>query len=145
MPVRIGEAVWEGTLEEGKGTIRVKSGIFESPYNAEMRFGQEPGTNPEELIGAALAGCFSMFLALMLSKVGYVAEKIYTRARVHLDKVEEGFKLSHIDLITECKVPGISSDLFLEQAKVSKENCPVSRALAVPINLEAGLSVRDSK
>ena len=145
MPVRIGEAYWQGTLFEGQGTMRVHSGVFESPYSAATRFENKSGTNPEELIGAAHAGCFSMEFANKLTQVGYTAEQIHTRSRVHLEKVEDGFKISRIELLTEAKVPDISNELFQEQANKAKNTCPVSKALSVPISIEANLSEQVSE
>lgn len=139
MPVRTGEALWEGTLMNGQGVMKVKSGALESPYNAAMRFQDQPGTNPEELIGAAHAGCFSMQFAHLLAQSGFTAKQIHTRSRVHIEKEERGFSITKIDLFTEATVPGISDELFQELAMNAKKTCPVSKALSVPITLEAVL------
>ena len=129
MPVRKSEAVWEGDLMNGKGTMKVGSGAFEGAYSFKSRFEEGVGTNPEELIAAAHAGCFSMAFSAFLTEAGYKPERIHTVARVHLDKVGDGFGITAIDLVTEGKVPGISKDAFVQQAEVAKNNCPVSQVL----------------
>jgi osmotically inducible protein OsmC len=129
MPVRKSEAVWEGSLMDGKGTMKFGSGAFEGPYSFKSRFEDGSGTNPEELIGAAHAGCFSMAFSLFLGEAGYKPERIHTIAHVHIEKVGDGFSITAIDLETEGKVPGISKDDFVQQAEVAKNNCPVSQAL----------------
>ena len=140
MPVRKAEAVWEGTLKEGKGKMKFGSGAFEGAFSFDSRFGDGAGTNPEELIGAAHAGCFSIALSLFLELAGFKAERIQTTAKVHIDRVGEGFKITVIDLETEAKVPGIDEKKFLEQAEATKKGCPVSQALAgVEIRLKARL------
>jgi osmotically inducible protein OsmC len=140
MPVRQGEAVWRGTLKDGKGTVRLGSGAFEGPYSFASRFEEGSGTNPEELIGAAHAGCFSQALALMLSQAGYPPEQIHTTANVLLEKVGDGFKITSIELDTEARVPGVDADTFNEKAQAAKEGCPVSQALAaVEIKLKSKL------
>jgi osmotically inducible protein OsmC len=139
MPVRIGEAVWTGTLQEGQGTIKTFSGALNAPYSAAMRFGDQHGTNPEELIGAAHAACFSMALSKLVSKSGFTVEHIETKARVHLKNIDNEFKIMHIDLVTKASIPGITESIFFDLAENTKRNCPVSQALAVPINLEASL------
>src|SRR6185503_14419717 len=126
MAVRNAEAVWEGNLQEGHGTFKVGSGAFEGAYTFKTRFEEEPGTNPEELVGAAHASCFSMFLSAVLSKAGYKVERIHTTAQVHL---EEGPTITKIHLDTEAKVPGVDENTFQEQVDVSKKGCPVSKAL----------------
>ncbi len=140
MSTRIGSAIWEGTLKDGKGTMRLGSGAFEGAYSFASRFENGTGTNPEELIGAAEAGCFSMALSLGLSKAGYSPKRISTTAKVHIEKVGDGFKITSIDLSTEAQVPGIDEKTFIEQAEATKKNCPVSQALAgTEINLQAKL------
>jgi lipoyl-dependent peroxiredoxin len=140
MPVRKAEAVWEGNLKKGKGSMKFGSGAFEGAYSFASRFEQGPGTNPEELIGAAHAGCFSMALSGVLETAGYTPERIHTVARVHIDKVGEGFKITTIELETEGKVPGIDEKVFREKAEVAKKGCPVSMALTgVEIKLQAKL------
>jgi osmotically inducible protein OsmC len=140
MPIRKAEATWEGNLKKGKGNMKFGSGAFEGSYSFASRFEQGPGTNPEELIGAAHAGCFSMALSLVLEMAGYAPESIHTVARVHIDKVGEGFKITTIELETEGKVPGIDEKVFQEKAEDAKKGCPVSMALAgVQIKLQAKL------
>ncbi len=140
MVVRESSAVWEGNLKQGRGKMRLASGAYEGPYSFLSRFEQGTGTNPEELIGAAHAGCFSMALANALSQKGYVPRKVNTTAAVTLDMVGGGFKITGIRLRTEVDVPGIEEKLFLETAENAKANCPVSVALAAtPITLEAKL------
>ena len=135
-----GSAVWEGTLKEGKGTMKLGSGAFEGPYSFQSRFENGTGTNPEELIGAAEAGCFSMALALNLEKAGHPPKRIKTTAKVTL-KVSDGvFKITTIELQTKANVPGIDATKFQEQAALTKTTCPVSVALAgTEIKLNAEL------
>src|SRR5712691_4168461 len=140
MAKRTASAVWEGTLREGKGTVKLGSGAFEGQYSFASRFESGTGTNPEELIGAAHAGCFSMALAAGLTKAGFKPARINTNASVSLEKVGEAFKITTIELDTEGEVPGIDEKTFLEQAETAKKNCPVSRALAgTEIKLSATL------
>ena len=139
MPARTGFASWEGNLQKGKGKISVNSKFFEAPYSFGTRFGNVVGTNPEELIGAAHAACFSMALSLLVGEAGFVPEKIESQSKVHIDKVDNGFKITEINLSTRAKIPQISNDLFLKLAENAKSNCPVSKALCVPITLEATL------
>jgi peroxiredoxin, OsmC subfamily len=130
MPIRNGSAVWEGTLREGKGTVKLGSGAFEGPYSFASRFEEGTGTNPEELIGAAHAGCFSMALAAGLTKAGYSPKRVATTAKVHLGQADGGFKITLIELETEAEIPDIDEQAFQEQAETAKKNCPVSQALA---------------
>lgn len=140
MPTRKAEAIWEGNLREGKGRMMFGSGAFEGAYSYPSRFEDGQGTNPEELIGAAHAGCFSMAFSAALSRAGYNPETIHTTASVHFEKLEEGYSIVRIDLKTKAKVPGIDQETFLDLAGGAKENCPVSRALLGPeITLEAHL------
>ncbi|HSP16739.1 MAG TPA: OsmC family protein [Thermoanaerobaculia bacterium] len=140
MPVRKAEAEWRGTLREGKGEVKVESGLFSGQYSFGTRFENGKGTNPEELIGAAHAGCFSMALSAGLEKAGHPAKRVHTTASVRLDKVGEGFGITKIDLDCEGEVPGIDDAGFQSAAKAAKENCPVSKALAgVQISLNARL------
>jgi osmotically inducible protein OsmC len=142
MPVRKAEAIWEGRLLDGKGTMKVGSGAFQGAYSFSSRFENGAGTNPEELIGAAHAGCFSMALSLFLEKAGYSPESIHTTANVHIDKVGEGFRITTIELEMEARVPGIDEKKFLEQAEAAKRGCPVSQALTgTEIKLKAKLVV----
>lgn len=137
---RTADARWNGDLMKGNGTMRLGSGAYEGKYSFGSRFDQDPGTNPEELIGAAHAGCFSMALSGALAKGGHAPENIETRAIVHLEKQEGGFAITGIDLTTKARVPGISEEAFLEIAEGAKQGCPVSKALAaVPIRLDATL------
>ena len=140
MPVRRAEAVWEGTLKDGHGKIRLGSGAFEETYSFGTRFESAPGTNPEELIGAAHAGCLSMALSAALSRNGFAPRRIATTADVALDKVGDGFKITSILLKTSAEVPGIDETKFREFAEGAKKGCPVSQALAgTDIRLEAAL------
>ena len=140
MPIRKAEAIWEGNLKDGKGKMKFGSGAYEGAYSFASRFGDGAGTNPEELLGAAHAGCFSMALSLFLENAGFMPERIQTSARVHIDKAGDGFKITAIDLETEARVPGIDEKKFLEQAEAVKKGCPVSQALAsVEIRLKAKL------
>ncbi len=141
MPVRKASAVWEGPIKEGNGTIKLGSGAYEGKYSFGSRFEESPGTNPEELIGAAHAGCFSMALSGGLSRAGTPPTRIATSAKVHIEKVGEGFSITKIELDTEAQVPGIDDAAFQEAAKKAKEGCPVSRALAgTEITLNARLA-----
>jgi lipoyl-dependent peroxiredoxin len=140
MPVRNAEAEWKGDLREGQGTVKLGSGAFQGPYSFRSRMEEGPGTNPEELIGAAHAGCFSMALSAGLTAAGHPPTRVHTTAAVHFDRVESGFQISKIELRTEAQVPGISPAAFQEQAETAKKNCPVSKALAgTQITLEARL------
>jgi osmotically inducible protein OsmC len=140
MAIRKASAVWEGSLREGKGTMKLGSGAFEGKYSFSTRFEEEPGTNPEELIGAAHAGCFSMAFSGNLGRAGYTPDYVRTTADVHLDKVDGGFKITRIVLHMEARVPGLDEKTFREQAEAAKGGCPVSQALAaVPIELDARL------
>ena len=140
MPVRRAEAEWKGNLSRGSGRMKLGSGAFEGPYSFSSRFEDGPGSNPEELIGAAHAGCFSMALSHMLSEAGHIPDVVHTTAKVHIDKVADGFKITSIELHTEGKVPGIDQEAFQEKAEAAKEGCPVSQALAgTEIRLEAKL------
>jgi lipoyl-dependent peroxiredoxin len=130
MATRTGSAVWNGTLKEGNGTVKLGSGAFEGPYSFASRFEEGAGTNPEELIGAAEAGCFSMALANNLAKAGHPAKRIRTTATVKLEVVGGGPKITTIELETEGDVPGIDDAKFQEQAELTKKTCPVSVALA---------------
>ena len=142
MAIRKANAVWEGNLKEGKGRVKLGSGSFEGSYSFLSRFEEGQGTNPEELIGAAHAGCFSMALAHALSEAGYKVMQISTEAKVSLGKDEGGFKINTIELDTEGRVAGIDETAFIKYAEEAKKNCPVSRALTgVKIILKAKLSV----
>lgn len=140
MPVRQSEAVWKGNLKEGKGTIKLGSGAFEGQYSFGTRFENGKGTNPEELIAAAEAGCFSMALSAGLGKSGFTPESIHTIAKVSLDKQGEGFAITRIDVVCEARIPNIDDKTFRKHAEDAKANCPVSKSLAgTKINLDARL------
>ena len=130
MSVRNATSIWEGNLQKGNGSMRLGSGACEVPYSFSTRFEEEPGTNPEELIGAAHSGCFSMFLSAVLSKEGFPPNKIETSAQVHLEQVDGAPWITKIHLICRADVPGVDEATFMEQVQVSKTGCPVSKALA---------------
>jgi osmotically inducible protein OsmC len=137
MAIRESSAIWKGNLAKGKGTVRLGSGAYEGAYTFASRFEEGPGTNPEELVGAAHAGCFSMFLASLLSKAGHVPTSISTTDRVHLG---DGPRITLIELSTVGDVPGIDEKTFNEIAEEAKKGCPVSQALAaVDVSLTAKL------
>ena len=143
MPLRRAEADWQGTFRDGAGKMKLGSGAFESAFSYRTRMEEDPGTNPEELLGAAHAGCFSMSLARRLSAAGYSPEHIHTEARVRFGRAGEGYAISRIDLRTEAEVPGVDQELFLEKAEAAKRDCAISKALAgVEIGLEARLVER---
>lgn len=131
MPIRNASAVWKGDLVHGTGNMSSGSGALKDiHYSFSKRFEETPGTNPEELIAAAHAGCFSMALAHGLASAGFTVEEVHTSAKVHLNKVETGFKITLIELNTEARVPGIDHATFMEKANATKSGCPVSQALA---------------
>ena len=131
MPVRTADAEWTGTLQEGTGHMRMGGGAYDGPYSFSSRFEEGEGTNPEELIAAAHAGCFSMKFAGDLGKAGFSPEQVTTTANVRLEKLEAGFTITKIELVTRAKVGGgIDEARFQEIARQSKDECPVSRALA---------------
>jgi len=137
MAVRSSSAEWKGSLKEGAGTMKVGNGAYEGPYTFASRFESGRGTNPEELIGAAHAGCFSMFLSALLSDAGFIPTQVRTTATVHLD---EGPTITRIELMTEAHVPGITEAAFLKHTEAARKDCPVSKALAGPkITLTAKL------
>ena len=145
MPIRHSEGIWEGTLKTGKGKMRIGSSGLEVDYSFTSRFEDSIETNPEELLGAAHAGCFSMALSLMIAEAGFTHTSIQTRASVHLDKTEHGFAISRIELNTTADVPGMDEETFLKRAEEAKIKCPVSRALAgVDIVLNASLERNQS-
>lgn len=140
MAVRTSEAEWKGNLLQGQGTMKLGSGAFEGRYSFPSRFESGQGTNPEELIGAAHAGCFSMALSFILGNAGFMPTRVHTTARVHLEKVGEGFSITKIELETEAQIPGIDDATFQQHAESAKKGCPVSRALAgTEITLKAKL------
>ncbi|CAN5534494.1 OsmC family protein [soil metagenome] len=136
---RTSEAEWTGSIKEGKGKIKLGSGAFEGAYSFNSRFGDDTkATNPEELIAAAHAGCFTMALSATLGRAGFQPTKIETKAIVKLEKEGEAFVIPNIDLETEAEVPNISDEEFQTLAKSAKENCPVSKVLAgAEISLKA--------
>ena len=137
MPTRHAEATWNGDLKGGNGNFSGQSGAIKGPYSFGTRFEDAAGTNPEELIGAAHASCFSMALAAGLGKAGHNPRRVHTTADVSIDKVGEGFKITKILLKTEGEVPGIDEKTFKEFAEKTKTGCPVSQALsATPIELQ---------
>ncbi len=129
MPVRHAEAVWEGSLREGKGSLKLGSGAFEGAYSFPSRFESGDGTNPEELIGAAHAGCFSMALSGELNRAGFTPSRIHTTAAVHLEKVDGGFKVTRVELDTQVTVTGIDDATFQQHAEAAKTGCPISQLL----------------
>lgn len=143
MIVRKSTAVWQGSLKEGKGSVSLGSGAFAGAYSFGSRFESGTGTNPEELIGAAHAGCFSMALSGALTQAGFPPSEIATEARISMDKTPEGFSITRSDLVTEADVPGIDAALFAKLAEEAKKGCPVSRALkSIEITLQATLVAR---
>ena len=141
MQIRTSEATWEGPLQDGKGRFWAESGEVSGVFSFPTRFEEAPGTNPEELIGAALASCFSMALAGDLERAGHAPESVRTVAMVRLDKGERGFAITGIDLDTEVTVASIEPDEFSSIAQATKSNCPVGRALAaVPVTLRTRLN-----
>ena len=139
MAERKATASWDGTLMEGTGNIALGSGVFEGAFSFATRMGDEPGTNPEELLGAALAGCYSMALNATLEKEGKPATSVRSEAIVHFGKDDAGFAVKGIDLSTEAEVEGISEDEFKVIAGKVKSTCPISKAISVPITLDARL------
>jgi osmotically inducible protein OsmC len=140
MPIRTAQAEWKGSIGSGEGRMSFGSGAWEGAYSVPSRFEEGEGTNPEELIAAAHAGCFSMSLSAGLTRAGKPPETINTTAKVHIEKQEAGWRITLIELATKAVVPGISVEDFQEQANLAKENCPVSQALASPqITLQAEL------
>jgi osmotically inducible protein OsmC len=142
MPTRNASARWQGTLIDGSGTIRTGKGGYEGNYSFKSRFEEGEGTNPEELIGAAHAGCFSMALSKALTDAGYPPSSVETTAAVHLDKTDAGFTVTRIELSTTGDVPGIDAAEFGKIAEAAKANCPISRLLSpgAEITLTAALA-----
>ena len=140
MAVRTASAEWVGGLQDGSGKMALGSGAFEGQFSYKSRFEEGPGTNPEELIGAAHAGCFSMAFANTLATAGHDPQRVETTAQVHLDPGDDGPAITRIELEAEAEVPGIDEEEFQQHAQTAKENCPVSKALAgVDISLDARL------
>jgi osmotically inducible protein OsmC len=136
MPKRNASARWNGSLQDGEGTMRMASGAYEGPYSFQSRFEEGDGTNPEELIAAAHAGCFSMALSGELGRAGKEPESVETEATVHLDKVDEGFAIKRIELRTRVSAPGLDDSGLQEAAEAAKKGCPVSQALAAVESIE---------
>lgn len=127
---RTANAEWRGNLQEGEGTMALGSGAWEGPFTFESRFEDGAGSNPEELIGAAQAGCFTMQLSHALSEAGHVPDSVQTQAKVQIRNVDGNPTIAQIDLETRARVPGIDDDAFQKEAKVAKDGCIISRALA---------------
>jgi len=127
---RTANAHWSGDLKSGNGSIKTGSGAFEGAYSFTTRFEGTKGTNPEELLGAAHASCFSMALSLLLTKAGFTPRQIETEARVHIDPIDGEFAITRIELVTEADVPGLDAKAFSLHAHSAKSGCPVSKALA---------------
>jgi osmotically inducible protein OsmC len=143
MVERTSAAKWHGRVPDGGGTVSLGSGAFSGPYSFGSRFEEEAGTNPEELLGAAHASCFSMALSLLLTEAGYTPTRIKTLAKVRIERSDDGFVITHIELMTEGEVPGLDAKTFSDHAEVAKRTCPVSKALAgVDITLTASLLER---
>jgi len=141
MPERSSTAVWEGDVQTGNGTMTIGSGAWTGPYSFKSRFEDGKGTNPEELIAAAHAGCYSMALSGALTRAGSPPKKIETKANVYLRKEESGFRIAKIHLTTTANVPGLDKAKFQEIAETAKKNCPVSKVLAAAeITLDAKLA-----
>ncbi len=140
MPSRKAEAHWEGNLAEGSGRLKLGSGAFDGPYSFKSRFEEgQSATNPEELIGAAHAGCFTMALTAQLTRAGQPPTRIHTTAQVKLEKIGDAFSITRIDLDTEAEIPEIDDATFQRYANEAKQNCPVSKALA---GTEIGLTAK---
>lgn len=140
MPVRNSKAVWRGKLEQGRGKIELGSGTYEEIYSYSSRFAKGAGTNPEELVAAAHAGCFSMALAHELEQAGFNPEQIGTECNISIEKANVGYKIAKIELQTKAKVPGLDNRTLLKYAETAKQTCPLSQALRnVNIELKAEL------
>lgn len=140
MTVKKASAVWKGSIKDGGGTISTETGVLrDAPYGFKSRFENGKGTNPEELIGAAHAGCFSMALSLMLGNEGMTPERIETHAEVTLDKVGEGFEITASHLKVVAKIPGADQAKFEQVAHKAKEGCPVSKLMKAKITMDARL------
>jgi osmotically inducible protein OsmC len=140
MPTRNASATWEGGLKDGKGSFKGSSGVIGGNFNFGTRFGEEPGTNPEELLAAAEAACFSMALSLGLEGAGSPPERVQTEAACTVERVDGGFKITTIKLRVRARVPGVENDEFQRIVEGTRAGCPVSRALAgVDIQVEATL------
>lgn len=136
MPTRNATATWEGGLQKGKGSFAGASGKIGGTYSFGTRFGEEPGTSPEELLAAAEAACYSMALSLGLEQAGHPPTKVETKAACTIDKVPEGFKITTMKLVVRATVPGIENDAFQKIAQATKDGCPVSKAIKGNVNIE---------
>lgn len=137
---KFASAHWEGSLRDGKGTISTGSGALKAqPYGFKTRFEDQPGTNPEELIGGAHAGCFSMAFSMILGNQGFTPERIDTKAKVTLEKDGDGFSITKVHLEMSAKIPDIDDSRFQELAQAAKAGCPVSKVLSADISLDARL------
>jgi len=140
MAIRTAEAEWKGDLKGGTGTMESETGAVRGSYSFASRFEEGEGTNPEELIAAAHAGCFAMAFSNILAQAGHTPDRVHASARVHLGKDDEGAAITRIELQCDAEVPGIGEEEFQEHADAAKKGCPVSKALAaVPVSLEARL------
>ena len=135
MAIRKANAVWNGGLQDGNGTLKLGSGAFEGQYSFASRFEEGTGTNPEELLGAAHAGCFSLALAAGLGRAGFSPKRVASEARVHLLKGEAGFAITRIELDCEAEVPGLDAATLAQHAEATKANCIISKALSPDIDL----------
>jgi osmotically inducible protein OsmC len=143
MPTRIASAHWEGDFKRGGGSVALSSGAFEGPYNFSGRFEDGPGTNPEELLGAAHAACFAMALSVGLTQAGNPPDSLDVEAKVTISQVEGGFEITRIDLGLKGKVPGIDEAAFREAAEGAKAGCPLSKALAAVKEINLDVSFED--
>ena len=142
MPTNSATAEWKGTLTGGAGHIASRTGVIDAPYSLKSRTDETSFTNPEELMAAAHAGCYSMFLSALLAGTQFTATNIRTTSHVTFDKVGEGFAITGIKLVVEAEIPGIGEDEFMSLATSAKDGCPVSKALSsVPMTLDAKLTV----
>jgi osmotically inducible protein OsmC len=141
MPTRKAHARWEGSIKEGKGQVEFGNGAFKAPYSFASRFEDGTGTNPEELLGAAHAGCFAMALSLMLGKAGFKPEYVDATAHVTVSPQDGGFRITKSHLVCQARAPGIDAAAFAKHAEAAKAGCPVSQALAgTTITLDARLA-----
>lgn len=137
---KAGSAKWRGDLKSGNGTVSTEStALKDQPYGFNTRFEDQPGTNPEELIGAAHASCFSMALSMILGDSDLVPDEISTTSKVYLDKENDGFAVQKVHLTVAAKVPNASEDAFLAAAQTAKDNCPISKLLSCEITMDARL------
>ena len=139
MAIRSAKAEWSGSITEGKGTMALGSGAWQGPYSFQSRFEEAPGTNPEELIAAAHAGCFSMALSGQLGNAGMTARSIQTKATLTLEKTDAGFTITAVHLDVSAAIPGADAASFAKAAESAKAGCPVSRVLNAKITMDARL------